>query len=259
MAKTIVLTGLFAPWPGPFEDGLEVWSCNRGYAFQENLSRLFFFDADWRLQEHGHKDFIKHLAELDIPIITREKREDIPTSETYPLQEVMEDAELLPRGLGKLTIAELLEKGNPFFTSTIAYMFALAIYERPEVIVLHRLLTAPGSTEYFGQLECLNFWLGQALGKKIFVQASADSNIGKPYPWQSPLYGYVESDGLEQANDLLSAVIKPIMRSPRVFRWNPDADMEKMTGGQVDPLPAMSVTPEIIWKDGKAPPKELRS
>lgn len=196
--RTVVLAGMYAPYPGPF-DGVEVWGCNLTYKHQPNLSRLYCMDPIPRFKRKV-PDFVQDVNALGVPVVCGEPDPEIPLSEPYPLE----------------SVSGLI--GHPYFTSSIAYMLADAIYKGYERIVLHRLLVLPVSGEYMMQKPCLDFWCGLALGRGIQLSISEDSNLCRPYPWESGLYGYSEGVHEELANQTVTSGVIAALRLPVEFR-----------------------------------------
>ena len=254
--KTVVITGLFAPFQWKLDDvDVEIWGCNRTYIYQNDVSehpdltRLFFFDALERLEHYGHKDFVKHVAALKIPVITKRHYPEIPLSEAYPLQEIMEEFRLLPKTDKKLSINELLRRGKPYFTSSIAYMVAMAIYEGYDHIVVHRMQVFSQSSEYFEQKACINFWLGIAVGRGCNLLISSDSHLCRGHPWEPNLYGYIEpSQGsIDVISWIFSNAAQMAMRIEHEFHWCPDLPREMaMRVGEKSILPDITVKPDVF-------------
>lgn len=239
--------GLFAPLEHKI-DG-EVWGCNRSYIQQcadpskwsegrepkfpknperPDLDRLFYFDDLTILEEHGHKDFVDHVNSLDIPIITKKLNPKIKRCEEYPIGDILKSLNMLPEDSDG-SLQDILDRGFPYFTSTIAYMIAQAIYEGADKIIVHKMQVVAYSAEYYEQKACLNYWLGICIGKGIQMQTSEDSLIGKPHPWEAPLYGYMQQKNGNLCSEILGDVTKAIMRLPCEFTWSPDLapDFEK--------------------------------
>jgi len=91
---------------------------------------------------------------------------ELVNSEVYPLEEAQ------------------AQFGN-YFTSSVAYMLALAIMRKPEWIGLYGVDMATGS-EYFDQRPCCEYLIGYARGAGIEVDVPKSSSLMKS-PW---LYGY---------------------------------------------------------------------
>lgn len=79
------------------------------------------------------------------------------------------------------------EFGNMFFTSSVAWMLALAISKKPDVIGLWGIDMA-ASDEYDYQRAGCHFFIHEARKRGIEIVAPGESDILNPYP----LYGYQE-------------------------------------------------------------------
>jgi hypothetical protein len=189
--RRVVITGMYAPYLGPF-DGVEVWGCNRTYKHQPNLSRLYFMDALHRFKaEPG--DFVAEVNALDIDVVATEAYPEIPRCRAFAL-------DLVKRWLlGSMD-------AKPYFTSTIAYMMADALFNDVKEITIHRILSLPMSTEYLSQKPCLDFWCGMAMGRGVKLRISSDSNLCQPAPWETGLYGYEVADTYDAHNAVISGL-----------------------------------------------------
>lgn len=109
------------------------------------------------------------LRETDVPAWMREVYPDVPASRRYPLDEIK---------------ATLLGGWNfeAYFTSSVAYALALAIYLGYERIELYG-VEMETDTEYRYQRDGVTFWLGLAIGRGI--QVYSDCTI-----FDALLYGY---------------------------------------------------------------------
>ena len=135
----------------------DMWSVNTGhFCFTpEQLSRFTaWFQLHPRREfEMANKDRPQHLEWLktcDIPVYMERQWDDIPTSVRYPREEIFNIV------------------GLDYFTSSVAYMIALAIYQKYDEIHLYG-IDMPSQTEYFNERPCVEFWLGVAMANDINV------------------------------------------------------------------------------------------
>jgi len=161
MSKTVVLVGLA---PGTREmafdepEGVEMWSLNQGHAIfaTEDLPRFtrWFQIHPWDEMISRQNPVFKHLEWLKtttLPVYLEELHpEEVPSGVRYPFEAVCEYL------------------GRDYFTSAMAFMMALAMYEGFETIKLYGLEMAHG-TEYFDQRPCLEYLAGMAKAKGIEV------------------------------------------------------------------------------------------
>lgn len=150
-------------WPGP---GVDLWCINTAAKKHDRCDAVFAMD-----DLDATTGFIEKVNAMDVPVYTLRHYEAIPRSVRYPLELVIDNLRI------------------DTFTSTIAYAFALAIC-RGFDITLGKMLTPDHSAEYFNQKPCLDMLYGVALGRGLDVELHPECSIGKPYPWQYPLYGY---------------------------------------------------------------------
>lgn len=182
----------------PVSDPLwEVWGMNQLYRHIPRADRWFDIHKEWNKEIVPGTDFRAWLAECGIPVCLIEPEPDIPTSMRYPIERVIAMA-------------------GDYFTSTVAFMTALAIDEidRRVDTRLNAEMTLMGLTgsavrkrlsdlyteytiglfgidlvveeEYFWQKACAEFWIGLAVGRGIEVFIPPQSALCK----QMYRYGY---------------------------------------------------------------------
>lgn len=95
----------------------------------------------------------RHCNETDKPLMSTTKYDDVPSSRVFPLQDVAK------------------RLGSYFFTSTMAYMLAYAIYVNYKYIDMYGCNVETG-TEWAYQRDCISYWIGYARGKGIKVTIS---------------------------------------------------------------------------------------
>lgn len=196
MTRRVVLAGMYAPYPGPFE-GVEVWGCNFAYKHQKGLTRLYAMDGVDTFTAVD-PNFIADVSALGIPVVLAQQHPEIENSQAYPLGSIMRQLFGVP--------SDSDYRARAYFTSTIAYMLADAIRMGFDEIKIHRILVLPPSAEYISQKACLEFLCGIAMGRGIKLLISADSNICKPAPWETGLYGYEVPTSMDANNSIVSAV-----------------------------------------------------
>jgi len=148
-------------------EDIEMWSLNNGHlCFSEGQLRRFtrWFQIHPRSDyEANHEPELGHaewLKTCPIPVYMEQVWPDIPTSIRFPRDEIVQ------------------KLGYDYFTSSIAYMVTLAIYEGYEEIRLYGIDMASDS-EYILERTCLEFWLGYAHAKGIQVVLPEDCPILK--------------------------------------------------------------------------------
>lgn len=165
--RKITIIGMAGAYDGKPEPGEEMWGVNRTYKHQKNLSRLYFLDHINAFDP----EFVSEVNALNIPVFCQTPHADIKWSFEYPRDEI---EAMFPMG---------------YFTSTVAWMIAHAIYEKVDHIHLHKILALPVNGDYYDQKPCLEMWVGIAMGSGIRF-STTDSAVGQPMDWQTGAYGY---------------------------------------------------------------------
>lgn len=175
MKNTVAIIGSHPATRGDFDwerTDADVWG------FNEALSADWFERADGIFQMHKpviwrsktNRNDPEHYGWLksgDTPVIfMQDEYSDVPKSERYPLEDVLD----LAPGIG-------------YFTSSVAYAIALAIlkgYKRIEVYGVEM----ETQSEYGHQRVGVAFWTGVAAGRGIQI------DFHSPSFFSAPLYGY---------------------------------------------------------------------
>ena len=183
--KTVAIVGvaLSTATLAPYDDReVEIWALNEMYSLSwaKRITKLFQIHAEksWKVDKktkYGHTiNSYSWLKKTNIPVYMRCRHEEIPFSIEFPLCEIRETL------LGKLRLGD---KRIHFYTSTPAYMIAMAIREGFERIELYG-FEMTDDTDYAEQKPGFLFWIGLALGKGIEVYAPPESQY-----LVAPLYG----------------------------------------------------------------------
>lgn len=213
--RHVVMVAMLAEFPRESAPDAEFWVVNRAFKHQQDPDRVYFFDNISDFNE----EWVKELNELeDTRIITREPYAEIPASEAYPFDEVV-----------------AFFHGLQYFTCTIAYMIAQAIYEGVDKITLVGMYHPSDSMEYLHHIPCVNFWVGTAMGaKSVDIEVVGDSMIAKPFPWQPKCYGYIRQRNEELANQTMSAAYRASIGYPICFTKHDGEPYDAQ--GQMDAL-----------------------
>jgi len=201
--KTVIITGLFGPYLGELDEELggpgeyELWNCNMGYTIQPGITRLHIFDPPefWLPAEEKRNALFQDLNERDFPVYMQDVHPEVIRSVRFPAAELIEHF------------------GLAYFTSTITWQLAQAIWEGYERIVLHKIHCSEACHEYFHQKSALDYWLGVAVGRGIELRISEDSFLCRPHSWHSPIYGYHQMVGGEVISHALGSVISQLLRA----------------------------------------------
>jgi hypothetical protein len=147
-------------------DQVEIWGLNQLYRHIDRADRWFDIHRHWEEDNVEGTDHPKWLRECGIPVYMVKRDPELPTSVRFPIEN---------------SITSALD----YFTSTVAYMLALAISEGFSKIHLYGIDLVVG-TEYEVQKACVEFWLGMAHGKGIDLEIPNQSALLS----QTHRYGY---------------------------------------------------------------------
>ncbi|GAF93583.1 unnamed protein product, partial [marine sediment metagenome] len=167
------------PWDEP---GMDFWIFNESASigWPKKVDALFQMHAEpvWKnplnRNDPNYPEWIKQ--EHPFPIFMLDNYDEVPSAESYPLDEIRND-----NTLGKLYRGE---KRIEFFTSSVAYAIARAVKKDYKVLRLFG-VEMESETEYKYQGEGVHYWLGVARGRGIDVYVSGKSRL-----FSEPLYGY---------------------------------------------------------------------
>ena len=150
----------------------ETWGVNGGYSFAKRLDKLFMTDSlqgEVLHEEYGLSALLKFrgtivLAKhfpvfdgLNIPI------------EIYPINDIQSEFH-----------------NTVFFSNSICYMLAYALYNKYSKIWIYGVDFPPG-IEKKQEEAGITFWMGVALGKEVEITVPKNSTIGKT--WNNKMYG----------------------------------------------------------------------
>ena len=128
---------------------VELWGLNNQAEWMPRWDRWFLIDSPdmgGRLVRPG----FEWCKTADVPVYMLDKHPDVPTSVRFPIEDI------------------LARYGDLYFTSSIAYMIAMAVHENVDEIRLIGINLA-NHTEYVMQRACAEHWLGVAKGQGIRV------------------------------------------------------------------------------------------
>lgn len=173
----------------PFEDpSFECWGLNQVDCYAVRADRWFEMHqrtgpAGWLADAVRNTDYLGFLQRLPMPIYMVETHPDIPTSVRYPI-------ERMSATFGTdVTFPDGAVQRRPFFTSTMAYMLALALEEGFKEIALYGISLSFSEPEYAEQRNCVEFFRGvaHARGVKFTIPAvSAVGQAGFRYGYDTP-------------------------------------------------------------------------
>lgn len=166
-----------APLDSKIDEFTETWGVN-DLVVSRDIKRSFEIHNQIYMEDEPTRLTFERIAELGIPVMMEDHYPIIPTSVKYPLQEIIKTF------------------GVDFFTNSIDYMIALAIYIDAKEIDLYGVNMVLGS-EYMFERPGVNFWCGLAIGRGIKVNIfGIKSTIMRCQSGQ--LYGYMVPQKIEE-------------------------------------------------------------
>lgn len=212
--RTIKLLGLgislHETKPLNTDPNTEIWGLQ--YTWQSHkLDRAFVMDEEgWIVAKNKtrNRDIVREINDLKIPVFVSKPWGGLENYQEYPLEEVVSYFHNLKhRVLTKTDRGEeYKEITGRYFLNSFAYMLAMAITQMPDRIELFGIDMAnldgrnPGET-WEDEKNCVNYWVGVAVGRGIEVCISKDSKITKPSGDNPSLYGYEVSTHLKEIRD----------------------------------------------------------
>lgn len=163
----------------PFNDAsFEVWSMNQADCYVERADRWFEMHQrngpyGWLADQVRNTDYLGWLQRCPIPVYMVETHPDIPMSVRYPIERMTETFGTV------ITFPDGRTERRPFWTSTIAYMLALALEEGFKEIALYGISLSFDQPEYAEQRNCVEFFRGIAHARGVTFTVPAVSAIGQ--------------------------------------------------------------------------------
>lgn len=156
-----------APYGDP---SWELWGLNDHWNNMPRATR--WFEANYDAAKEAKVSHRKEITRLDwlktcpIPVYMEKHYDEVPMSIRYPYEEIND------------FISDLDPCGRYYFTNSVSYMIALAIYEGFDIIHLYGVDMAVGS-EYEQQRPSCEFWVGIAKGRGIQMYIPEQSDLLK--------------------------------------------------------------------------------
>lgn len=167
--KKVAIVGCAETWSfAPFNDlSVEIWTFNH-LMFEKvpRFNRYFDLHIPYKNYFKSFPEYAEFLKNNQDKLYIMDKHSDFPNANVIDWKKISEDFR------------------HEYFTSTMAWLVALAIYEGYQEISLYGvdLLLLD---EYAEQKPCIEYWLGYAEGKGIKVNIQESSNLMRP----KQLYG----------------------------------------------------------------------
>ena len=140
----------------------EVWGVNQVYRMAKRLDKLFITDGRKRPDGTDSWDF-DDLNKLNIPIVSLHNFPEIKKLVRYPYNKIIEKFD----GMGR-----------EFFTNSICYMIAYALYKGYDEIKLYGVDMAT-SMEYILERGGIEYWIGRAEGLGVKITNTQGSMVCK--------------------------------------------------------------------------------
>ncbi len=168
----------------PYNDPeCEIWSVNNLYKFIPRTDRIFQLHLLESLKKDHHgipaEEHMEFLRSTQIPVYMQDHYEEIPASVRFPVEKLIEEFGILR--------ADDMRTKDAYFTNSISFMIALAIYEGFTDIGIYGVDMAV-AIEYHEQRPSCEYYIGIAKGRGINIHMPAECDLLK----SRFVYGYEE-------------------------------------------------------------------
>lgn len=177
----------------PSPSGIEVWLCNNPKGYNQNLrcvlvewTRYFNLHSRRHMKSkypaNGYRYYQEEGAKGRL-IVLQEAQPDIPGSIAFPRETLQE-------------FFKTSDKPQRYFTCSVAWFIALAIYEGFERIELWGFELRPTKALYYIERPCFFYWVERARRFGVHVilppelDTTKDAEPGDPNAYEGPLYGF---------------------------------------------------------------------
>lgn len=177
--KKVAILGLAPSYKfAPFNDPTwEIWGLNDAFSLLPRYDRWFEMHSENHIKTYKCRfdeniNYYDWLKKATVPIYMQEKYDNIPNSVEYPLKNI-------------------INIFGDYFTNTISYMIALAIYEGYEEIALYG-VNMESDGEYQDQRPSVEYFIGIQKGKSLINNTFKEVFIHESSPILKSafLYGY---------------------------------------------------------------------
>lgn len=161
----------------PYDDPeFEIWGINDIYRYIPRFDRFFQLhrpeSCDQEHKKHPERDNWEMnraaISNMKCPVYLQEADPEIPQTIKFPLKEIIE-----------MFAPYFIEPEHAkYFTNSISYLTAFAIYEGFEEIHIYGVDMAMAS-EFSQQRPSCEFWLGVAVGKGIIIHVPNQADLLK--------------------------------------------------------------------------------
>lgn len=201
--KKVALVGFasntlhLVPW---FDPEFEIWGMNQGHMnFQRRADRWMEMHLPEATQDMRDPNYDQFLKNCPVPLYMIRVMDEYPNSVRFPIEEAIR-----------------VSGGRDYFTSTVAFMMALALMEGFTEVHLYGINLAIGD-EWFYEKACAEFWIGYLEGHGIKVHVPSASSLMK----QHRRYGYsIDARPAQSLKLLLQARVNAYRSQAEQFQSN---------------------------------------
>ena len=189
----------------PFENpAYEIWSMSDWIcsAWLRRCDRLLEIHQPGYYMNHPRSpEYWQKLQETDYPVYMYPIADPrVPKSVLYPMKGVLD----------MLKLGKNMEEDFTPLNSSVAYLIALAIYLKFEVIDVYGVELAH-SSEYMSQQPIFAFWSGVALGQGITLNINCSNGL-----FNQPLYGLEDTTEKAKIFSMIEAVRKQMTEAGKI-------------------------------------------
>lgn len=167
--KKVAILGCADSWSfAPFDDlSVEIWTFNHlMFERTPRFNRYFDLHIPHKNWFNSFPEYTEFLKENQKKLYIMGEHPDFPNANIIDWEKMLKKFR------------------HSYFTSSIAWLIAIAIYEKYNEISLYG-VDLIRSDEYAEQKPCIEYWIGYAEGKGIKVNIQDSSNLMRP----KELYG----------------------------------------------------------------------
>ena len=154
----------------PFkQEGWQIWTLGRNHIWLPRYDRFFELHS-WSYLEQSNLQqiYYQYLSTCNDKLYVVEPHPTYPNAKIFPKDEIKKHF-------------------GSYFTSSIAWMFAMALMEGATEIGLWG-VDMRGDGEYSHQRPCLEYWIGRAMEKGIKIHIHNNSVLLKGQPYCEGIY-----------------------------------------------------------------------
>ena len=168
--EKVAIIGFAPSWKEGFanqSDDCEIWCLNEMYKVAPEIKNFradrWFEIHDLTSPSKNTKEHQSFLQTCTVPVYVQKKYDHLPNAIVFPFEEMFKH--FSDKGIS----------GSRYFTSSIAYFIAYAIFLEFKEISIFGVDMATNS-EYQGQRNCVEYWIAiaEGMGIKVYIPPSSD-------------------------------------------------------------------------------------